>query len=98
MRAEGGTVLFQGAPVIPVKAPRADVSSGKRPVASLFATRDKLALVMRDNTIVSLKLAGKEVATDAPSGFLVRDVAANSDFYRFESGKCPDLGLKLKAQ
>lgn len=97
MRTEGEALLFQGVPVMPVKTPRERVSNGKSP-ASVFATRDKLALVMQDNTIVSLKLADNELAADSPSGFLIRDVAANSDFYGFESGKCQELGLKLKAQ
>jgi hypothetical protein len=36
--------------------------------------------------------------SNGSAGFLVRDVAANSDVYGFERGACPELGLKLKAQ
>ena len=31
-----------------------------------------------------------------PSGFLARDVAADSDFYGFEGGRCAELGLVLE--
>ena len=43
--------------------------------------------------------ADVELATaGAPSGFLVRDAAAGSDIYGFESGECAALGLRLEAR
>ncbi len=37
-------------------------------------------------------------AQGVPSGFLVRDVAADSDFFGFPKGGCTELGLKLVAE
>lgn len=48
--------------------------------------------------VASLNLDGAELAMPgAPSGFLVRDVAAGSDFFAFENGQCAALGLKINA-
>lgn len=53
---------------------------------------------MRDSAVASLQVDGRELAGNAPSGFLARDVAANSDVYGFLNGVCAPLGLKLKAE
>ncbi len=37
-------------------------------------------------------------AHGTPGGFMVRDVAANSDFHSFESGRCAPLGLQIDPQ
>ena len=49
--------------------------------------------------IISLRLDDRELAqSGAPSGFLARDVAADSDFHAFEGGICAELGLALEAR
>ena len=88
LKPQGGTVLFQGVPVTPV-APTAE-PKGK---GTEFKTPDGLGLRVRD---ASAELLLPKVAAKRPSGFLVRDVAADSDFYTFENGGCAELGLGLK--
>jgi hypothetical protein len=45
-----------------------------------------------------VRLGGVELpAGEGPGGFLVRDVAANSDWHDFTDGKCEALGLELTA-
>ena len=90
--AEGGAVVFQGVAVRP--APRPAKPAGP---ASAFATQDGLRLELRAGAVASLQLGGAELAGAAPSGFLARDVAANSDFYPLAGGKCPELGLELQS-
>ncbi|MFQ6041579.1 MAG: hypothetical protein ACE5PV_12040, partial [Candidatus Poribacteria bacterium] len=49
--------------------------------------------------IASLAVDGRELAQkDTASGFLARDVGANSDFYAFRDGSCPELNLQLNAE
>jgi hypothetical protein len=91
-RAEGGALLFQGAPVQVSRPQPAKAGPSRR-----VATRDGLTLTLRDHTVASLQVGGRELATASPSGFLVRDVAADSDVYGFENGACAGLGLKLQA-
>jgi hypothetical protein len=92
IRAEGEAVPFQG---VPVRVERGAPQRGGRPV--IIATRDGLQLTMRGGAITSLQAGGRELAAASPSGFLARDVAANSDLYAFENGACPELGLKVRA-
>ncbi|MCS6862331.1 MAG: hypothetical protein NZT92_18670, partial [Abditibacteriales bacterium] len=104
IKAEGGAVLFQGVPVL--RAATVKERNGGKPMT--FATRDGLKLTMQGNTVTSLQVDGRELAADAPSGFLARDVAANSDVYGFGAswagrdarpyeGVCPELGLRVQA-
>jgi len=97
LRPEGSAVLFQGVPVIAGQGARSSPAASG-PGELRLATSDGLSLALRDNTIVSLKVDGKELAADAPSGFLARDVGANSDLSGFSSGECAELGLTLKTQ
>lgn len=87
-----GAVRFQG---VPVEATQLPAIQSQRP-ARTFATKDGLALTLRDNVVSSLQIAGAEIATAAPSGFLARDFAANSDIFAFSNGACADLNLKLQ--
>jgi len=96
-RAEGGAVLFQGVPVVPGHKQSSTAAAPTPPTAPLV-TAEGLTLTMSGSTVASLKFAGKEMASDAPSGFLVRDVADNSDIYAFQHSECPELGLKIKTQ
>jgi hypothetical protein len=92
IRAEGSAVLFQGVPV------RVETSALKpKDRATTVATTDGLRLTMRGGAITSLQVGGRELAAASPSGFLARDVAANSDLYVFAGGACPELGLKIQA-
>jgi hypothetical protein len=88
-----GAVLFQGVPLQGVTQEKPDTKTAQRK----FSTRDGLQLTLRDNTITSLQLDGKELSASSPSGFLVRDFAADSDIYAFAGGACKELGLNLEA-
>jgi hypothetical protein len=88
-----GAVLFQGVPLQGVTHVRPDPKAPSRK----FATGDGLRLTVRDNTITSLQVNGNEFAAPSPSGFLVRDFAADSDVYAFTGDACHELGLKLEA-
>jgi len=111
VKAEGEAMLFQGVPVVraatTVRAATVKEQNGGKPM--IFATQDGLKLTMQGHTVTSLQVDGRELATDAPSGFLARDVAANSDVYGFVAqgglagtrrpydATCPELGLKVQA-
>src|SRR5579859_3188764 len=64
--AQNGTVLFQGVPVMAPRAlsPPPFAKGGVRK----FSTLDGLTLAVRDDEVVSLNAAGKELAAKAPSG------------------------------
>jgi len=93
--AAGGAAVLDGVPVVlretvPAREPELSETLG-------LSSGDGLHLdyAPRDGRVVSLRLDGTELAGGSVSGFLVRDVAAESDFYHFEDGLCPALGLKL---
>ncbi len=88
-----GAVLFQG---VPVEQPRTSTGAALKPDQS-FVTRDGLKLGLRDSGVASLRAGRNELATAAPSGFLARDFAANSDVCTFSNRLCAELGLKLEA-
>ena len=89
-----GAVLFQGATVLGVTQASPQPKTAQRKLG----THDGLKLTLRDSAITSLKLDGEELAAPSPSGFLVRDVAADSDVYPVSNGACQELGLKLEAR
>ncbi len=91
IQATGGALLFQGVPVVPLPPSRAGSEA-----ESTSATSDGLEISRQDNRIATLKVDGRDLAANAPSGFMVRDVAANSDFFGFSRGQCPELGLELR--
>ena len=88
-----GAVLFQGAPLQGVTQAKPDSKAAPRKLS----TSDGLNLTLRDNTITSLQVEGKELVASSPSGFLARDFAADSDVCAFTSGACKELGLALEA-
>jgi hypothetical protein len=96
LRSGSETAVLQGVPV--VSGDRSGFRKSSRSEATSVATQDGLSLEVRDNTISSLRVADRELAANSPSGFLVRDVAANSDFYSFHDGHCADLGLNLHVE
>jgi hypothetical protein len=89
-----GAILFQGATLREVAPARAEPNAARRKLS----TRDGLKLTLRDNTITSLQLGGKELSASSLSGFLARDVAADSDIFAFTNGTCHELGLKLELE
>jgi hypothetical protein len=88
-----GAVLFQGVPLQGAIPQKPDPKAAPRKLS----TRDGLKLTLRDSTITSLQLDGKELSAPSPSGFLARDFAADSDIYAFTGGACQELGLNLEA-
>jgi hypothetical protein len=92
IKAEEGAVLFQGVAVKPAQRP-----GGPDGLASALATQDGLQMGLLHGAVASLKVGGRELAGAAPSGFLARDVAANSDFYSLAEGESPELGLRLRS-
>ena len=88
--ASGDALLFQGTPMQWV-APT-DLPTGTR---DEYASADGLQLTQVGQQVVSLTVAGRELAGPAAGGFWARDVAANSDVFGFEEGQCPELGLAL---
>ena len=89
-----GAILFQGATLREATQARAESKAARRKLS----THDGMKLTLRDNTITSLQLDGKELSAPSPSGFLVRDVAADSDVFTFTNRACQELGLKLEAR
>src|SRR5262249_26017621 len=63
-----------------------------------FATGDGLELETRDTSVATLRLSGRELTGPGPSGFLARDVGADSDIYAFRDGICAELGLRLETK
>ena len=88
-----GAVLFQGMALQGVPHTNPDTQAAPHQ----YSTSDGLKLTLRDNTITSLQLDGKELSDPSPSGFLVRDFAADSDVYAFAGGVCKELGLSVQA-
>lgn len=93
VRAGAGAYVFQGSPMTVAGQP----AKGRGKEQTL-RTGDGLELAMRDNTVSSLRVGGRELAGNAPSGFLARDVAADSDVYAFSQGACSELGLTLQSK
>lgn len=89
-----GAVLVHGIPVEPGKPTRP--GSGKP--AKTYATQDGLQLSLRDGQVAGVRVGTTDLAAEAPSGFLVRDFAAGSDFFEFNQGTCESLGLRLQSQ
>jgi len=87
---------------IPIEADMGHVVKEEELMALLeMPTGDGLTIAydFARGSISSLKLDNRELAlSHMPSGFLVRDVAADSDFYAFEGGMCAELGLVLDAR
>ena len=92
VQAGAGAVIFQGVPVaLATESPAAQGPEIQ------CRTRDGLEATLGGDRVVSLRVDGRELAARVPSGFLARDVAANSDVFPFEAGDCPELGLKVTA-
>lgn len=86
--AEGSAIL-DGVPVLaPVRPEVAEVQM-------LRGERVSLTWGGGTSVVTRVEVAGKDISSPAAGGFMVRDVAANSDFHGFQDGKCNELGLEL---
>ena len=83
VKAEGGAMLFQGVAVTAVKPAKVQNSPRRWLFGEASAAR------------AASPVLDLSAARNWATYLLVRDVAANSDFFPFENGACPDLGLKL---
>jgi len=88
-----GTVLLQGVPTRPASA---HPSPRPAPVRQRLVA-EGIELTVSDASLGTLRLEGQEVPRGTVAGFLIRDFAANSDFFAFTNGRCQDLGLELEA-
>lgn len=92
-RSDGTAVMFQGramelvSPTPPASGPAARYVSG-----------DGLELRMAGQRVVGVRAGERDLSGSGPGGFLVRDVAADSDVLGFEDGECTPLGLRLQAK
>jgi hypothetical protein len=87
-----GGIVLEGVPAVPQRR----AASRKRLKTSTSSTRDGLLLRWEEDEIASVVVDGKEVASEACSGFMARDVAAGSDVLRFVDRKIPELDLALR--
>lgn len=93
IRVDQQAVLFQGAPV---QLTNAAPASAVNP--QTYATQDGLKISLADSRVTAWQAGGVAEQATAPSGFLARDVAAQSDVYEFTGGNCPELGLKIESE
>ncbi len=89
--ASGNAVVFQGTPMELALATNPPASQAQQ-----YSTADGLSLSLAKERVVSLQVDGRELASGSAGGFLVRDVAANSDVYAFDQGACSELGLQIE--
>lgn len=96
IKPEGGAYLWQAIPIT--------VSNYEKIAASVkeFSTKDNLKLSMESGLVYLMadnhefySRTEKQLKFAQPFGFLVRDVAENSDVYLINSGNCAALNLKL---
>ncbi len=91
--AGANAVLFQGAAF---QKPE-ESSSAKGNATATVNSGDGLRLTLRETAPTSLLWARRECFGGTAGGFMVRDVAANSDFFGFREGGCGELGLRLSS-
>lgn len=96
--APRGTAIFD---MIPVQLTRGTPGLSDEIGAAMEAsTADGLTLEYdwENGRVTSLSSGGRELLlSDVPSGFLARDVAADSDVFSFQGGECPELALEVSA-
>ena len=93
-RSGSGAMMFQGAAVKPVEASQTNRGANER----TLETGDGLKLVLSETDVRAVQAGTREFRDRWAGGFLVRDAAAESDYYPFREGSCPDLQLKLTAE
>ncbi len=92
-REPEGTVLFEGAPLCP-EAPRSRGVSRPR----VLETRDGLRLKTQDQALPSLAVHDRESRTSGPSGFLVRDAAADGTWRPADESTLSELRLSFECR
>jgi len=91
LAAAAGSAILDGVPVVPEAQP--SVGGAEMKGAGLV-----LRAGPEQGTVSRVIVGATELAPGVgPGGFLVRDVAANSDWHGFRDGKCQELGLELTA-
>ncbi len=85
------TFLFQGAAVRTLATPNVGGLASTRTVAS----SDGLRLTLAEQALVSMQVGAREFRDARLSGFLVRDVGKDTDFFSFQQGACAELKLTL---
>jgi len=89
----GEALTFEGVPVLTGK-----LQPQTKP-GTTATTADKFSVSLSGDQIAAVKLDQTAVGSDQTmSGFLVRDVAADSDVFAFASGKCESLGLSVESK
>jgi len=94
LTASSGTALLDGVVVV---AAEAAPTKGE---GDILETEDRLRIDYDRATarISALRIEDRDLAASGvPSGFMARDVAADSDWYGFEDGACEELSLRLQA-
>jgi hypothetical protein len=93
LKPAAGTAILDGVPVVPPAA--ASGAAGTEQRGGGVALRYD----PQRGAVTGVTAGGKALPTGlGPGGFLVRDVAANSDFHGFTDGKCEALGLELETK
>lgn len=91
LSAGDGAHLFQGVGMALTPQTNAPPAATQH-----WSTGDGLRLGLAGTRVVSVQFDGRERAAHSVGGFLVRDVAANSDVFGFANGVCAELGLGLE--
>jgi len=100
IRSSSGMLVFDGIPIQEIKISTQAEKEDEMQMMEVF-TQDGLSVQYdwKRGLISSIAVNGRELAQkDTASGFLVRDVQANSDFYAFQDGSCPEINLRLNAE
>ncbi|HIE29625.1 TPA: hypothetical protein EYP66_20330 [Candidatus Poribacteria bacterium] len=108
-----GALVFDGIPIQGMKIPPTPFRRGgeisiprgteKESETQMIEVSTQNGLSMqydwKHGLIDSFAVDERELAQrDTPSGFLVRDVRTDSDFYAFQDGSCPELNLQLNSE
>ncbi len=92
--APAGATFLHGTPV----SLDGDQPGGRGKPARSIVSGDGLSLGLSDGRVASLRVSGNEFSATSPSGFLARDFKAGSDYFGFENGVCPELGLRIESE
>lgn len=93
VKAAAGTAILDGVAVVP-KADASTVTGRPRSGGSVSVTYDA-----ERGAVGGVSVGARDLPMGVgPGGFLVRDVAADSDFHGFGDGKCEALGLEVDVQ
>lgn len=90
--ASDGAAIFQGATV---KTVTTAVQPATNP--TFIESNDGLRLAFSGNAVTDIRIGSDEFDFNH-GGFLVRDVAADSDFFNFTNSRCSELGLKIDSR